>query len=40
MKSKSLFKAAFIALTSLLFSCGTASKKENPEREKIGRAHV
>ena len=35
MKSKSWLTTAFIALTALLISCGTASKKENPEPEKL-----
>ncbi|GAB1452219.1 hypothetical protein MASR2M47_22750 [Draconibacterium sp.] len=33
MKSKSLFKNAFIVMTSVLISCGTATKKENPQPE-------
>ncbi len=35
MKLKSLLKTAFIVLTSLLISCGTASKKESPALEKL-----
>jgi arylsulfatase A-like enzyme len=33
MKSKKMFKTAFIVLTTLLISCNTSTKKENPQPE-------